>query len=59
MPSPRNRYFVQRGDRWYHFRRVPSRYACVDARTYSKVALNTDSVTVARERRDTMMDADE
>jgi len=40
-------------------RRIPKRCAHIDARTYSKAALNTDSLTVARERRDAMADADE
>lgn len=59
MTTTRNRYLVRRGERWYYFRRVPKRYADVDTRTYSKAALNTDSLTVARERRDAMADADE
>ena len=59
MTTTRNRYLVRRGERWYYFRRIPKRYAHIDARTYSKAALNTDSLTVARERRDAMADADE
>jgi len=59
MTTIRNRYLVRRGERWYYFRRIPKRYALIDARTYSKAALNTDSLTVARERRDVMADADE
>lgn len=59
MTTTRNRYLVRRGERWYYFRRIPKRYAVIDMRTYSKAALNTDSLTVARERRDAMADADE
>ena len=59
MTTTRNRYLVRRGERWYYSRRIPKRYAHIDARTYSKAALNTDSLTVARERRDAMADADE
>ena len=59
MTTTRNRYLVRRGERWYYFRRIPKHYAHIDARTYSKAALNTDSLTVARERRDAMADADE
>ena len=59
MTTTRNRYLVRRGERWYYFRRIPKRYAHIDARTYRKAALNTDSLTVARERRDAMADADE
>jgi len=59
MGRTRNRYLVRRGERWYYFRRIPKRFAEVDNRTYSKASLNTDSLTVARERRDAMADADE
>ena len=59
MGTTRNRYLVRRGERWYYFRRIPKRFAEVDDRTYSKASLNTDSLTVARERRDAMADADE
>lgn len=59
MTTTRNRYLVQRGQRWYYFRRIPKRYASIDQRSYSKFALNTDSLTVARERRDAMADSDE
>jgi len=59
MTTTRNRYLVQRGQRWYYFRRIPKRYASIDPRRYSKFALNTDSLTVARERRDAMADSDE
>ena len=59
MTITRNRYLVRRGERWYYFRRIPKRYAEIDTRTYSKAALNTDSLRVARERRDAMADADE
>ncbi len=59
MTISRNHYLEQRGQRWYYVRRVPSRYRQVDLRRTIKKALQTDSVTVAREIRDRMMDADE
>ena len=59
MPVRRNHYLEQRGHRWYYTRRVPTRYAEVDPRRVIKVALHTDSLTIARERRDAMVDADD
>jgi len=40
-------------------RSIPSRYQTVDSRRTIKVALHTDSLIIARERRDSMMDAGE
>ena len=59
MSIRRNHYLEQRGYRWYYVRRVPSRYQVIDTRRTIKVALHTDSLIIARERRDVMMDADE
>lgn len=59
MTHRRNQYLEQRGHYWYYKRRVPARYAEVDSRRYSKAALHTDSLNVARARRDAMADADE
>ena len=59
MSIRRNHYLEQRGYRWYYVRRVPSRYQVIDTRRTIKVALHTDSLIIARERRDAMMDADE
>jgi len=59
MSIRRNHYLEQRGHTWYYVRRVPSRYRVVDSRRRVKAALHTDSLTIARERRDAMMDADE
>lgn len=59
MSIRRNHYLEQRGYRWYYVRRVPSRYRIIDNRRRVKVALLTDSLTIARERRDALMDADE
>jgi hypothetical protein len=59
MTIRRNHYLEQRGHTWYYVRRVPSRFRTIDKRRRVKHALNTDSLTIARERRDAMMDADE
>ena len=59
MSIRRNHYLEQRVYRWYYVRRVPSRYQVIDTRRTIKVALHTDSLIIARERRDAMMDADE
>ena len=59
MTHRRNHYLEQRGHHWYYKRRAPTRYAEIDPRRYSKAALHTDSLSVARARRDAMADADE
>lgn len=59
MSTRRNHYLEQRGYRWYYIRRVPTRFRKIDTRRTIKTALNTDSLIIARERRDAMMDADE
>ncbi|MGB6229797.1 MAG: DUF6538 domain-containing protein [Litorimonas sp.] len=59
MTDPRNRFLRRRGEHWYYRRRVPKKYAPIDPRTFSKVALNTDSLSVARQRRDAMASADD
>jgi site-specific recombinase XerD len=59
MTHRRNHYLEQRGHYWYYKRRVPARYADIDTRRFSKSALHTDSLSVARTRRDAMADADE
>ena len=55
MPIRRNHYLEQRGYRWYYVRRVPSRYQVIDTRRTIKVALHTDSLIIARERRDIIL----
>ncbi len=59
MSIRRNHYLEQRGHCWYYVRRVPSRYREIDSGRRVKAALHTDSLSVARERRDIRMDADE
>ena len=59
MTIRRNHYLEQRGHTWYYVRRVPARFRTIDKRFRVKHALHTDSLTIARERRDALMDADE
>ena len=59
MSIRRNHYLERRGHSWYYVRRVPSRYREIDKRRRVKAALQTDSLVIARERRDVMMDADD
>ena len=59
MTISRNHHLEQRGHRWYYVRRVPTRFKSVDKRRIVRKALSTDSLSIARERRDVMMDADE
>jgi len=53
-----NRYLRPYRGRWRYIRRVPERVAHLDARGLIQVALGTDSLDVARIRRDAMEDAD-
>jgi len=59
MTSRRNHHLEQRGQRWYYVRRVPARFKSIDKRRIVRTTLCTDSLTIARERRDMMMDTDE
>jgi len=59
MSSRRNHHLEQRGQRWYYVRRVPARFKSIDKRRIVRTTLCTDSLTIARERRDMMMDTDE
>lgn len=59
MSIRRNHYLEQRGHSWYYVRRFPTRYREIDTRFRVNAALLTDSLTIAREKRDAMMDADQ
>ena len=59
MTSRRNHHLEQRGQRWYYVRRVPARFKSIEKRRIVRKTLCTDSLTIARERRDMMMDTDE
>lgn len=54
-----NHYLKRRGERWHYYRHVPNKYAAVDPRGTIRIALDTDSVLIAREKRDRIADADE
>ena len=54
-----NRYLLRRGDNWSYHRRVPKAYRDLDPRGLIRVALDTDSLTIARARRDALAAADE
>ena len=59
VTSKSNHYLKRCGERWHYHRRVPSKYAGFDLRGTIRIALDTDSVVVARKRRDALMDVDE
>lgn len=54
-----NRFLLQRGKRWYYQRRVPSQFSEVDMRRFAKVSLKTESLELARLRRDQLAEADD
>lgn len=54
-----NHYLKRRNERWHYYRRVPKKYAHFDTRGTIRVALETDSVLIAREKRNALADADE
>jgi uncharacterized protein DUF6538 len=54
-----NQYLKLRGQRWYYIRRVPIDYADFDNRGLISRALKTESLEVARVRRDALAEADE
>jgi len=59
MARKSNHYLKRRGERWHYYRRVPKKFAEIDPRGTIRIALNTDSVLVAREKRDRLAEADE
>jgi integrase len=54
-----NQYLKLRGNRWHYQRRVPTEYASVDGRGVIRKALKTQSLEVARARRDALVEADD
>ena len=59
MARKSNHYLKRRSERWHYYRRVPKKFAEIDPRGTIRIALNTDSVMVAREKRDRLAEADE
>lgn len=54
-----DRFLLKRGQRWYYQRRVPGQFSHLDPRRFAKVSLKTDSLEVARLRRDQLAEADD
>ncbi len=54
-----NRFLLQRGKRWYYQRRVPAQFSEIDTRRFAKVSLKTESLDLARLRRDQLAEADD
>ncbi|MEQ3629596.1 MAG: DUF6538 domain-containing protein [Hyphomonas sp.] len=54
-----DRHLEKRSGRWYYQRRVPKRFKPYDDRAVIKASLKTDSVEVARFRRDALEAADD
>lgn len=54
-----NQYLLCRGGFWNYHRRVPKAYRDLDPRGTIRTALNTDSLQIARARRDALARADE
>ena len=59
MARKSNHYLKRRSERWHYYQRVPKKFAEIDPRGTIRIALNTDSVMVAREKRDRLAEADE
>ena len=61
MPTMKrlNQYLLCRGAYWNYHRRVPKAYRELDTRGIIRIALNTDSLQIARARRDALARADE
>ncbi len=54
-----NQHLYRRRNRWHYVRRVPFEYADFDPRGIIRKSLKTDSLEVARARRDALVEADE
>ncbi len=57
--SKSDRHLRVRGDHWYYYRRVPTKYQGVDPRGTIRLALGTTSLETARLRRDELARADD
>lgn len=53
-----NQYLFFRDGSWHYARRVPKRYADFDRRGYIRKSLRTDSLAIARSRRDGLIEAE-
>ena len=53
-----NQHLKKRGNRWHYVRRVPKEYQFFDKRGTVYKSLKTESLELARARRDALMEAD-
>lgn len=53
-----NQFLQNRNGRWYYIRRVPENVADLDCRGMIRTSLRTDSLELARKRRNSMIEAD-
>jgi len=58
MKSDQKHLFF-RDNNWHYVRRVPARYSNIDDRGMVRISLRTDSLEVARLRRDALVESDE
>lgn len=58
MAKKQNHLLIQRGDIWYYQRRVPKKFRHIEVRPLVRSSLNTDSLVIARRRRDALVEAD-
>ena len=54
-----NQFLQCRNGRWHYIRRVPANVAEIDTRGMIRTSLRTDSLELARKRRDSMIEADD
>ena len=59
MARKSNHYLKRRSERWHYYLRAPKKFAEIDPRGTIRIALNADSVMVAREKRNRLAQADE
>jgi len=59
MAKKQNHLLILRGDIWYYQRRVPKKFRHVESRPIVRSSLNTDSLIIARRRRDALVEADD
>lgn len=59
MAKKQNHLLILRGDIWYYQRRVPKKFRHIESRPIVRSSLNTDSLIIARRRRDALVEADD
>lgn len=55
----KEKFLLLRGEKWQYHRRVPGRFSHVDPRRFVRVALHTNSLEIAKLRRDALVEADD